>query len=184
MFVPNGAMAQSEAPAAETETAEPEEEPKNGLLFGFTHAFRLIREEGSATESASRRNEHVYGFLFGYERVLHRYVALSVIKPFYFNRELVESPLEIVVSGIFRKNSWEPFVGAGVVSTIAKVKSHGSEPESETIEFSVGLLFITGFKYFFTRNWAIELEFGYEYVPKGTSIEHAFADNYQGAYFF
>ncbi|MDH3654959.1 MAG: hypothetical protein OEN21_11875 [Myxococcales bacterium] len=43
---------------------------------------------------------------------------------------------------------------------------------------------MTGFKYFFTPNWAIELELAYEYVPKGASNEHAFADTYQGAYLF
>lgn len=173
-----------EAQQADAETRELREEPKNGLLFGFSHAFRLIQEQGSATESASRRNEHVYGFLFGYERVLHRYLALSIIKPFYFNRELVESPLEIVLTGFYPKNGWHPFLGAGVISTIASIKGHGSEGESATVEFSVGLLFVTGFKYFFNRNWAIELEFGYEYVPKSNSIEHAFSDSYQGAYFF
>jgi len=173
-----------EAQHADAETGEPEEELKNGLLFGFSHAIRLIREQGSATESASRRSDNVYGFLFGYERVLHRYLALSIIKPFYFNRERVESPLEIVLTGIYRKNKWEPFLGAGVISTIASVKSQGSEAESETVELSVGLIFVTGFKYFLTRNWAIELELAYEYVPKGTSREHAFGDAYQGAYFF
>jgi len=200
LLVSNASMAQSEeqglsqkdeqgsndveAQQADAETGEPEEEPKNGLLFGFTHAYRLIRKQGSEIESASRRTEQVYGFLFGYERVLHRYVALSIIKPFYFNRELVESPLEIVVTGIYRKNGWEPFLGAGVISTVASIKGQGSEGENETVEFSVGLIFVTGFKYFFTRNWAIELEFAYEYVPKGTSREHAFGDAYQGAYFF
>jgi hypothetical protein len=64
------------------------------------------------------------------------------------------------------------------------VTDTSSEPETETTEFSVGILFVTGFKYFFTRNWAIEFELGYEFVPKGESIEHAFADTYQGAYFF
>ncbi|NNE18887.1 MAG: hypothetical protein HKN10_10470 [Myxococcales bacterium] len=189
MLVSNASMAQPdeqgsekvEAQQADAEAGEPEEEPKNGLLFGFTHAFRLIQEQGSGGESASRRNEQVYGFLFGYERVLHRYLALSIIKPFYFNRELVESPLEIVVSGIYRKNGWEPFLGAGVISTIASIRSEG---EVESVEFSVGLIFVTGFKYFFSRNWAIELEFAYEYVPKGTSREHALGGNYQGAYFF
>ncbi len=173
-----------EAQQADAEAGEPSKEPRNGLLFGFSHAYRLIREQGSATESASRRNEHVYGFLFGYERVLHRYLALSIIKPFYFNRERVESPLEIVLTGFYPKNGWHPFLGAGVISTIASIKSDGSQGESATVEFSVGLLFVTGFKYFFNRNWAIELEFGYEYVPKSNSTEHAFADTYQGAYFF
>jgi len=201
VLVSNASMAQSEgqglsqedeqgskeveAQQADAETGESEEkEAKNGLLFGFTHAFRLIRKQGSETESASRRTAQVYGFLFGYERVLHRYVALSIIKPFYFNRELVESPLEIVVTGIYRKNGWEPFLGAGVISTVASIKGQGSEGEGETVEFSVGLIFVTGFKYFFTRNWAIEFELAYEYVPKGTSREHAFGDAYQGAYFF
>ncbi|MDH3654958.1 MAG: hypothetical protein OEN21_11870 [Myxococcales bacterium] len=95
MLVSNAAVAQPEerglpqqdAPAAkevdtqqaDAETVEPGEEPKNGLLFGFSHAFRLIKDQESA--SASRRTEHVYGFLFGYERVLQRYLALSIIKP-------------------------------------------------------------------------------------------------------
>ncbi|MGB5521635.1 MAG: hypothetical protein WBM96_03635 [Polyangiales bacterium] len=175
---------QADTQEAEVETGEPEEELKNALLFGFSHAFRLIREQGSDAESASRRTEQVYGFLFGYERVLHRYLALSIIKPFDFNRELVESPLEIVLTGLYRKNSWEPFLGAGVVSTIARVTDTSSEPEAETTEFSVGILFVTGFKYFLARNWAIEIELGYEFVPKGRAVEHAFADTYQGAYFF
>ncbi|MGB5521492.1 MAG: hypothetical protein WBM96_02910, partial [Polyangiales bacterium] len=91
---------------------------------------------------------------------------------------------EIVLTGLYRKNSWEPFLGAGVVSTIARVTDTSSEPEAETTEFSVGILFVTGFKYFFARNWAIEIELGYEFVPKGRAVEHAFADTYQGAYFF
>jgi hypothetical protein len=166
------------------ELAEEKAEPKNGLLFGFSHALRLSSDRESADRSESRRAENVYGFLFGYERVLHPYVALSIVKPFYFNSERIESPLEIVVSGIFRRNAWEPFLGAGVISTISSVEEDGSEPNGKVVEFSVGLLFITGFKYFFNPNWAFELELGYEFIPKGTVVEHAFADTYQGAYFF
>ena len=123
-------------------------------------------------------------FLFGYERVLHRYLALSIIKPFYFNRGRVDSPLEIVLVGKYRKNGWEPFLGAGVVSTISRVTEAEGGENVETVEFTVGLLLIVGFKYFFTPNWAIELELGYELAPTSTSLEHAFADSYQGAYFF
>lgn len=173
-----------EARETDAETSEPEEEFKNVLLFGFSHAFRLIRNREGATASESRNTEHLYGFVFGYERILHRYVALSIIKPFYFNRERFDSPLEIVVTGLYRKNSWEPFLGAGIVSTIASEKNEGSEAEGETVEFSFGLLFVVGFKYFFTPQWAIELEFGYEFVPKDAAVEHEFADTYQGVYFF
>jgi len=176
---------EEEAKETKVEIAEQQEELKNGLLLGFSHALRLVRNRRGTTASELGRNENVYGFLFGYERVLHRYLALSIIKPFYFNSERVESPLEIVFVGKYPKNSWEPFLGAGVVSTISRVTEEEGGEKVETVEFSVGLLFIVGFKYFFTPNWAIELEFGYEFVPKSaTSIEHAFADSYQGAYFF
>ena len=169
---------------AEADMAEQAEELKNGLLFGFSHAFRLVRNRQGAAASELRRSDNVYGFLLGYERVLHRYLALSIIKPFYFNSERVDSSLEIVVAGTYRKNNWEPFLGAGVVSTLGRVTEEEAGEKVETVEFSVGLLLIVGFKYFFTPNWAIELEFGYELAPKSSTIEHAFSDSYQGAYFF
>jgi len=176
---------EEEAKETKVEIPKQQEELKNGFLLGFSHALRLTRNRKGSTASELRRNENVYGFLFGYERVLHRYLALSIIKPFYFNSQRVESPLEIVFVGKYPKNSWEPFLGAGVVSTISRVTEEEGGEKVETVEFSVGLLFIVGFKYFFTPNWAIELEFGYEFVPKSaTSVEHAFADSYQGAYFF
>ncbi len=166
------------------DVVEQEEELENGLLFGFSHAFRLVRNRRGAAASELRRADNVYGFLLGYERVLHRYIALSIIKPFYFNSDRVDSSLELVLSGKYRKNSWEPFLGAGVVSTISRVTEEEGGEKVEAVEFSVGLLLIVGFKYFFTPNWAIELEFGYELAPKSTTFEHAFADSYQGAYFF
>ena len=169
---------------AEADMAEQAEELKNGLLFGFSHAFRLVRNRQGAAASELRRSDNVYGFLLGYERVLHRYLALSIIKPFYFNSERVDSSLEIVVAGTYRKNNWEPFLGAGVVSTLGRITEEEAGEKVETVEFSVGLLLIVGFKYFFTPNWAIELEFGYELAPKSSTIEHAFSDSYQGAYFF
>jgi hypothetical protein len=201
MLVPSVSMAQSEEQAppeeskqgaeeaqaqdSDSKTGEPRKELKNGLLLGFSHAFRLIRDRGSATASESRNTEQLYGFLVGYERVLHRYLALSIIKPFYFNHERVDSPLEIVLLGIYRKNSWEPFLGAGVISTIGRVTEEEGGEEVQTVEFSVGLLFVVGFKYFFTPKWAFEFEFGYEFVPKSTTtVEHQFATSYQGAYFF
>lgn len=179
MSVSSTSIAQPEDAEPASEAVEQEEEFKNGLLFGFTHAFRL---ETSSTASEPRRSDHVYGFQFGYERVLHRYVALSIIKPFYFNRERTDSALEIVVTGLYRKNSWEPFLGAGIVSTVGSVKE--SEAEGESVSFTFGLLFIAGFKYFVTPQWGIELEFGYSYVPKNNAVEHEFVDSYQGVYFF
>ena len=191
ILVPSVSIAQSpdQIPAQEetqgvNEKEAEQEELKNGLLFGFSHALRLVRNRQGAPASELRRSDNVYGFLFGYERILHRYLALSIIKPFYFNSERVDSSLEIVLAGKYRKNGWEPFLGAGVVSTLSRVTEGEGGEKVETVEFSVGLLLIVGFKYFFTSNWAIELELGYELAPTRTTIEHAFADSYQGAYFF
>lgn len=66
-------------------------------------------------------------------------------------------------------------VGTSCRSVDDTVADGGEKVES--VEFSVGLLLIVGFKYFFTSNWAIELELGYELAPKSTTIEHAFADS-------
>jgi opacity protein-like surface antigen len=175
---------EEQAQESQVDIAEEPEELDNGLLFGFSHALRLVRNRRGAAAGDLRRSDNLYGFLLGYERVLHRYLALSIIKPFYFNSERVDSSLEVVLAAKYRKNSWEPFLGAGVVSTISRITEEEGGESVETVEFSVGLLLIVGFKYFFTRNWAIELEFGYELVPNRTTVEHAFADSYQGAYFF
>lgn len=172
------------AKETDLDAVEQEGELENGLLFGFSHAFRLVRNRQGAAPSELRRSENVYGFLLGYERILHPYVALSIIKPFYFNSERVDSSLEVVLAGKYRKNSWEPFLGAGVVSTLSTVTEEEGGVKADVVEFTVGLLLIVGFKYFFTPNWAIELEFGYELAPRNTTFEHAFADSYQGAYFF
>lgn len=173
-----------EAKGTEVGIVEETEELQNGLLFGFSHAVRLERAQRGVDASELRRTDNVYGFLFGYERILHRYLALSIIKPFYFNSERVDSSLEIVLTGKYRKNSWEPFLGAGVVSTISSITEEEGGEKIDNVDFSVGLLLIVGFKYFFSPNWAIELELGYELAPKSTTLEHAFADSYQGAYFF
>lgn len=190
ILAPSVSIAQSpdqvpaQAKQTKVDVLEQTEELKNGLLFGFSHAARLVRNRQGAPASELRRSDNVYGFLFGYERILHRYLALSIIKPFYFNSERVDSSLEIVLAGKYHKNGWEPFLGAGVVSTISRITEEEGGEKVETVEFSVGLLLIVGFKYFFTSNWAIELELGYEIAPTSTTLEQAFADSYQGAFFF
>lgn len=182
--LPDEVPAEEEAKGTEAGIVEQTEELQNGLLFGFSHALRLVRNKRGADASELRRTDNVYGFLFGYERILHPYLALSIVKPFYFNSERIDSPLEIVLAGKYRKNSWEPFLGAGVVSTISSVTEEEGGQKVDTVDFSVGLLLIVGFKYFISPNWGIELELGYELAPKSTTLEHAFSDSYQGTYFF
>ncbi len=47
-----------EAQQADAETGEPEEGPKNGLLFVFAHRFRLIQGQESATASLLAHADH------------------------------------------------------------------------------------------------------------------------------
>lgn len=51
-------------------------------------------------------------------------------------------------------------------------------------EFSFGLRFVAGFKYFITERWAVTFELGYTFVPANDIIEHELSDSYLGAYFF
>jgi hypothetical protein len=187
MLVSTVATAESNEHEVAQEDAEPSQPPGeryNLFLFGFTNGFRLLQDRGAPDSTDLGRAENVYGFLFGYERIVHPFVAVSIVKPFYFNSDRVDSQLEIVVTGIFRKKKWEPFVGGGVVSLLSRLKDENKQTPGDTIEFAVGLLFITGFKYFFAPRWAFEFEFGYEFIPKDANFEHGFAGSYQGAYFF
>jgi len=169
-------------PAARAEA--PPEERYNAFLFGFSHGIRLLQDRGGTDSTELRRSENVYGFLFGYERIVHPFVAVSIVKPFYFNRDRVDSQLEIVVTGIFRKKHWEPFIGGGIVSLLSRLKDDTNDTPGDAIEFAVGLMFVTGFKYLFSNRWAFELELGYEFIPKDANFEHGFADSYQGVYYF
>lgn len=161
-----------------------EEEYKNGLVFGFSHTFSILRNRESPVGEALPEGEHLYGFLIGYERVLHPNVAVSILKPFYFSRERIDSDLEILVVGMYRKNSWEPFLGAGIVSSLRSFETLRSAAEGRELEFAFGVHFVVGFKYFFTPHWAIELEFGYSFLPTSEIFENEIADSYQGVHFF
>jgi hypothetical protein len=161
-----------------------EEEYKNGVLFGFSHTFSFLRDRESPIGSGLPEGEHLYGFVIGYERVLHPNVAIAIIKPFYFNRERIDSELEILLMGLYRKNSWEPFLGAGIVSSLRSFETLRSTAEGKELEYAFGLHFVVGFKYFITPRWAVEFEFGYSFMPTSRIFEHEINDSYQGAYFF
>jgi hypothetical protein len=51
-------------------------------------------------------------------------------------------------------------------------------------EFSFGLRFVDGVKYFVTEHWAVLFEFGYSFIPGSDIVEHELSDSYLGAYFF
>jgi len=160
------------------------EEYKNGFIFGFSHMFHLLRDRDTALGSAFGDRENLYGIFLAFERVLHPNVSITFVKPFYFNHERLDSPFEILINGLYRKNKWEPFVAAGVLTSIRVFYNERDENGVAEKEFSFGLRFVAGFKYFVTPRWAVAFEFGYTFVPGSDIVEHELSDSYLGAYFF
>jgi hypothetical protein len=180
------ALAEAEGTANDTEQEGlgEEEEYKNGFIFGFSHVFHLLRDRGDPIGTALGDRENLAGFLLAFERVLHPHVSITLVKAFYFNHERLDSPFEILINGLYRKNKWEPFLAAGVLTNIRVFYSVRDENGVAEKEFSVGLRFVAGFKYFVTPHWAVSFEFGYSFIPGSDIVEHEFSDSYLGAYFF
>jgi len=161
-----------------------EEEYKNGFIFGFSHILHLTRDRGTELGSALGHTENLLGPFFAFERVLHPHVSITFVKPFYFNKERLDSPFELLINGLYRVNKWEPFVAAGMLTVLRVFYSERDANGIAEKEFSFGLRFVGGFKYFITPHWAVSFELGYTFVPANDIIEHEISDSYLGAYFF
>lgn len=161
-----------------------EEEYKNGFIFGFSHQFHLLRDRGDPIGAALGHKENLLGFMLAFERIFHPHVSITFVKAFYFNQERLDSPFEILINGLYRKNKWEPFVAAGILTSIRVFYSVRDENGVAEKEFSFGLRFVAGFKYFITPHWAVSFEFGYSFIPGNDVVEHELSDSYLGAYFF
>ena len=161
-----------------------EEEYKNAIIFGFSHILHLTRNRGTELGSAIGHRENLLGTFFAYERILHPHVSITLVKPFYFNQERIDSPFEILINGLYRKNKWEPFIAAGLLSVLRVFYGVRDENGVAEKEFAFGLRFVGGVKYFVTPRWAVSFELGYTFVPGSTTIEHEISDSYLGAYFF
>lgn len=171
---------------AEEEGPGEEEEYKNAFIFGFSHILHLTRDRDRDTPigSAIGHRENLLGPFFAFERILHPNVSITFVKPFYFNKERLDSPFEILINGLYRKNKWEPFIAAGMLSVLRVFYSERDENGVAEKEFAFGLRFVGGFKYFVTPHWAVSFELGYTFIPGSTTIEHEISDSYLGAYFF
>ena len=182
---PSGAAETGEAQDEEPEEGLGEvEEYKNGLIFGFSHQFHLLRDRDDPIGTALGHKENLLGFMLAFERILHPHVSVTLVKAFYFNQERLDSPFEILVNGLYRKNKWEPFVAAGVITNIRVFYSVRDENGVAEKEFSAGLRFVAGFKYFVTPHWAVSFELGYSFFPGNDAVEHELSDSYLGGYFF
>jgi hypothetical protein len=167
--------------------AEPAER-LNGIGFGAIYKFHAFRESASATGEELPGTEHLGGFVIGYERILIAgHLSLSIAKPFLFSRDRLDSPLDITLRGLFRKQAWEPFVGVGVSNNVRFFPGEREEAEGKGVEYTLGIVFIAGFSYYFTPKWALQVEVAYiwnVFIKDKDGFEHELATVLDGVFYF
>ncbi len=150
-----------------------EDEYRNSIAFGFIYVHAFLRSRESPEGEALKEKENLYGVNLVYDRVLiPNHLAIGIAKPFMFNRERYDSPLEVVLKALIRRGSWEPFFGLGINSNIRVFAGEREEQEGRRIEYSVGLLAATGFTYIFTPHWGLQVELAYVYTLNRRSVSH------------
>lgn len=173
------------AEAARATVPASEKEPMNAFAFGGAYAFHLLRPRESANGEPLPDNEHMGGIVLAYERVLiPSYLTFTVAKPFFFNRERIDSPLELSVKGMLRRGNWEPFLGVGLSSNIRIFRAEREEREGREIEYSLGLIVPVGITYVIQRNWGFEFEATYAWIPTSHVVEHEIATGLYAVHFF
>jgi len=163
-----------------------EEEYRNAIAFGALYTRSILRPRESATEEPLPEAENLLGLNLVYDRVLiPSHLALAIAKPFLFNRERYDSPLEIVLKALIRRGQWEPFFGLGLHNNLRVFAGEREEQEGKRVEYAIGLLAATGFTFIFTPHWGLELELAYVYVFNDTSIsQHDISPAVNAVYFF
>ena len=117
-----------------------EQEYRNALNFGFIYTHSILREQETLPGEGARGSENLYGFKVSYERVsIPSHLAFVVAKPFVFTRERYDSPLELLLKGLFRKGAWEPFLAAGISNNIRTFAREREELEGKRVEYAFGV---------------------------------------------
>ncbi|KPJ96149.1 MAG: hypothetical protein AMS18_01520 [Gemmatimonas sp. SG8_17] len=163
-----------------------EEEYRNAIAFGLIYTRSILRPRESATGEPRPEAENLLGLNLVYDRVLiPNHLALAIAKPFLFNPERYDSPLEVVLKALIRRGQWEPFFGLGLHSNLYVFSGEREEQEGKRVEYAIGLLAATGFTFIFTPHWGLELEFAYVYVFNDTSVsQHDISPAVNAVYFF
>ena len=184
---PSTAQAAEEEPAERVEEAEGEErEWLNGFSFGGAYTFHILRDRNDAeTGEPLKTREHLGGFVIAYEReLIPRHLAIAISKPFYFNKERFDTPFDLILKGLFRKGSWEGFIGLVLTWNIRVFEEEREAKEGERNILSFGVGGAIGGAYFFNPHWSLDLELGYAYVPTEDIVEHELSTALSGVYHF
>ncbi len=163
-----------------------ERERLNGLTLGGAYTFHILRDRDSATTGEPLRTiEHLGGFAIAYDRALiPQHLALTISKPFYFNKQRFDSPFDVILRGLFRKGSWEGFIGFVLTWNIRVFEKEREEQEGERNILSLGIGAVIGGAYFFDPRWSLDLELGYGYIPTDDIVTHEVTAALAGAYHF
>ena len=150
-----------------------EEEYPNAVAFGFIYVHAWLRSRESSEGEPLEENENLYGFNLAYDRTLiPSHLVLGIAKPFLFNRERYDSPLEVVLKALIRRGNWEPFFALGLSNNFRMFAREREELEGRRFEYAVGLLASGGVTYIMTPHWGIELELVYVYTLNKRSVSH------------
>ena len=188
----NGAERSSE-PGAEPEPDDAIEESRgeekarlNAVTLGGAYTFHILRDRNSATTGEPLRTiEHLGGFVISYDReLIPQHLALTIAKPFHFSKERFDTPFDFILKGLFRKGSWEGFIGLVLTWNIRVFEKEREEQEGERNILSFGIGGVIGGAYFFNPRWSLDLEAGYAYVPTDDIVTHEVSASLAGAYHF
>jgi hypothetical protein len=170
------------------EAAEKEEakERLNGFTLGGAYTFHILRDRDSATTGEPLRTlEHLGGFVIAYDReLIPQHLALTISKPFYFSKERFDTPFDFILRGLFRKGSWEAFIGLVLTWNIRVFEKEREAKEGERNILSFGIGAVLGGAYFFNPRWSLDLEVGYANIPTDDIVEHEVSAALAGVYHF
>jgi hypothetical protein len=185
---PNAARTTSERELDEApaEAESEEKERLNAFTLAGAYTFHILRDRDSATTGEPlRTTEHLGGFVISYDReLIPQHLALTIAKPFYFSKERFDTPFDFILKGLFRKGSWEGFIGLVLTWNIRVFEKEREEQEGERNILSFGIGAVIGGAYFFNPRWSLDLEIGYAYVPTDDIVTHEVSAALAGAYHF
>jgi hypothetical protein len=188
----NGAERSAE-PGAESEPDEAieelegeEKERLNAVTLGGAYTFHILRDrEDAETGEPLRTIEHLGGFVISYDReLIPQHLGLTIAKPFYFSKDRFDTPFDFILKGLFRKGSWEGFIGLVLTWNIRIFEKEREEQEGERNIMSFGIGAVIGGAYFFNPRWSLDLELGYAGIPTDDIVTHEVSGTLAGAYHF
>jgi len=178
--------AESEPDGASEESEGEEKERLNAVTLGGAYTFHILRERDSATTGEPLKTiEHLGGFVISYDReLIPQHLGLTIAKPFYFSKERFDTPFDFILKGLFRKGSWEGFIGLVLTWSIRIFEKEREEQEGERNIMSFGIGAVIGGAYFFNPRWSLDLELGYAGIPTDDIVTHEVSATLAGAYHF